>query len=136
MDSIVVRHMSESALLASDMRVSAGALRPLAQYHNNRDGGFTNVSSLLGDVTPAGDNGESYGNVWGAGFQPGWADYDNDGDPDLYVVNDFGGILSRTSSGAMMAQVWMASGFLLVFPSFPGPMPLYSAWAWRWETQR
>ena len=59
-------------------------VRPLALYHNNGDGTFENVTSLLGsaNVYPS--------NVLGAGFKPTFLDYDNDGDFDIYVVNDFG----------------------------------------------
>jgi hypothetical protein len=47
-------------------------------YHNNGDGTFTDVTKKAG----VGDPGLCLGSVWG--------DYDNDGWPDLYVVNDFG----------------------------------------------
>ncbi len=45
-------------------------------YHNNRDGTFTDVSDYLG------------GSLNGAGFIASFVDYDNDGDPDIYLVND------------------------------------------------
>jgi len=51
---------------------------PNQLYHNNGDGTFTNVTEKAG----VGDTGLCLGTVWG--------DYDNDGYPDLYVVNDFG----------------------------------------------
>jgi hypothetical protein len=51
---------------------------PNQLYHNNGDGTFTNVTEKAG----VGDRGLCLGSVWG--------DYDDDGYPDLYVVNDFG----------------------------------------------
>ncbi|MEP0804082.1 MAG: VCBS repeat-containing protein [Chloroflexota bacterium] len=45
-------------------------------YHNNGDGTFTEVTELL------------KGGVTGAGFIANFTDYDNDGDLDLYLVND------------------------------------------------
>ncbi len=51
---------------------------PNQLYHNNGDGTFTNVT----EKAAVGDTGLCLGSVWG--------DYDNDGFPDLYVVNDFG----------------------------------------------
>jgi len=62
---------------------------PLVLYHNRGDGTFEDVSTLLGDNSSPTLSGP-LGNMWGSGFQPGWVDYDNDGDPDLYVVNDLG----------------------------------------------
>jgi hypothetical protein len=47
-------------------------------YHNNGDGTFTNVTELL----------SAAGNIVGNGFIGGWTDYDNDGDLDIFVVND------------------------------------------------
>ncbi len=51
---------------------------PNQLYHNNHDGTFTNVTAKAG----VGDPGLCLGTVFG--------DYDDDGYPDLYVVNDFG----------------------------------------------
>jgi ASPIC and UnbV/FG-GAP-like repeat len=51
---------------------------PNQLYHNNGDGTFTNVTARAG----VGEKGLCLGTVWG--------DYDDDGYPDLYVVNDFG----------------------------------------------
>jgi len=45
-------------------------------YHNNGDGIFRDVTSLLGSK------------VEGAGFIASFTDYDNDGDPDIYLIND------------------------------------------------
>lgn len=45
-------------------------------YHNNGDGTFTNVTNLLS------------GKIAGSGFVASFTDYDNDGDPDIYLVND------------------------------------------------
>ena len=90
LDFIVVRHMEESDMEALDLRVFNLAVRPLGLFHNDGDGTFTEVSHLLGDRGSPGKIPGEFGNLWGAGFQPGWIDFDNDGDPDLYVVNDFG----------------------------------------------
>ncbi|MER2598960.1 MAG: FG-GAP-like repeat-containing protein [Caldilineales bacterium] len=50
--------------------------QPDQLYHNNGDGTFSNVSALLG------------GQNSGGGFIARWLDYDNDGDLDIYLVND------------------------------------------------
>jgi hypothetical protein len=45
-------------------------------YRNNGDGTFTDITSLLGSK------------VMGAGFVASFIDYDNDGDLDIYLIND------------------------------------------------
>lgn len=49
-------------------------------FRNNRDGSFTDVTRESG----LGKNNNRFS------FACGWCDYDRDGWPDLYVVNDFG----------------------------------------------
>lgn len=68
----------------------APLVRPMALYHNNGDGTFAEITSILGDLTPHKRTaGPTFGNVWGAGFQPAWVDFDNDGDEDLYIASGF-----------------------------------------------
>lgn len=50
--------------------------QPDQLYHNNGDGTFSNVTPLLRNKTTGGN------------FVARWLDYDNDGDLDIYVVND------------------------------------------------
>ena len=90
LDFIVVRHIDESNPDAFTQRVYYLDVRPLALFHNDGDGTFTEVTQLLGATASPSREAGAFGRVWGAGFQPAWVDFDNDGDPDLYVVNDFG----------------------------------------------
>src|SRR6185295_19685883 len=70
-------------------------------YHNNGDGTFSNVTEASG----AGDVGLCLGAVWG--------DYDDDGDLDLYVVNDFGrNTLYRNEGGGRFSDVTVAANAL------------------------
>ena len=92
LDLVVVRHFRE---LTSRTLVEGAfheEVRSLALYRNAGDGSFTDETELLGHTLPPSRSryGEPLGNLWGAGFQPGWLDYDDDGDPDLYVANDWG----------------------------------------------
>ncbi len=90
LDFVVVRHIDESNPDAFTKRLYFFDVRPLALFHNNGDGAFTEVTHLLGATANPSRAEGNYGNVWGAGFQPAWVDFDNDGDLDLYIVNDFG----------------------------------------------
>ena len=85
LDLLVVRHLMEiGGKLALDTQGLARASRPLALFHNQGDGTFRNVTELLSDDL------EYPSPLKGAGFKPAFLDYDNDGDMDIYVVNDFG----------------------------------------------
>ena len=92
LDLVVVRHFRE---LTSRTLVEGAfheEVRSLALYRNAGAGVFTDETELLGHTLPPSRSryGEPLGNLWGAGFQPGWVDFDDDGDPDLYVANDWG----------------------------------------------
>ena len=86
LDLIFVRHLDDSdpGVFAWGQRDLSEFADPLALFRNRGDGTFAEVTLLLGDPAPA------RGVVRGAGFQPAFVDYDNDGDLDIYVVNDFG----------------------------------------------
>src|SRR5229473_5040982 len=70
-------------------------------YHNNGDGTFTNVTEKAG----VGEKGLCLGTVFG--------DYDNDGYPDIYVVNDFGRkTLYHNNRNGTFTDVTVKSGTL------------------------
>jgi hypothetical protein len=70
-------------------------------YRNNHDGTFTNVTEKAG----VGEVGLCLGNVWG--------DYNDDGYPDLYVVNDFGRkTLYRNNKNGTFTDVTVEAGAL------------------------
>ena len=74
---------------------------PNQLYHNNGDGTFTNVTTKAG----VGDTGLCLGTVFG--------DYDDDGYPDLYVVNDFGRkTLYHNNRNGTFSDVTIKSGTL------------------------
>ena len=92
LDLVVVRHFRE---LTSRTLVEGAfdeEVRSLVLYRNAGGGLFADETELLGHTLPPSRSryGEPLGNLWGAGFQPGWLDYDDDDDPDLYVANDWG----------------------------------------------
>ncbi|OFW44164.1 MAG: hypothetical protein A3J28_02635 [Acidobacteria bacterium RIFCSPLOWO2_12_FULL_60_22] len=74
---------------------------PNQLYHNNGDGTFSNVTEKAG----VGETGLCLGTVWG--------DYDDDGYPDLYVVNDFGrSTLYHNNGDGTFADVTVKSNTL------------------------
>ncbi len=69
-------------------------------YLNNGDGSFSDVTATL-----------AYRLTLGAGFAPGFLDYDGDGDLDLYVVNDkmqneIGNVLWRNDGAGCGHWCW------------------------------
>jgi hypothetical protein len=74
---------------------------PNQLYRNNGDGTFTNVTEEAG----VGEVGLCLGSVWG--------DYDDDGYPDLFVVNDFGrSTLYRNNGDGTFTDVTVRAGTL------------------------
>lgn len=88
-DLVIVRHMNATVYYPQRHKDYLQAADALSLYHNNANGTFKDVTFLLGN-TSGPRKTHNLGNLWGAAFQPAWFDFDNDGDLDLYIVNDFG----------------------------------------------
>ena len=67
--------MNKGVRVYCDPRLYEGELDIL--YHNNGDGTFTNVTKSAG-----------FSEATGRGLALAWADYDDDGDMDVYIAND------------------------------------------------
>ena len=75
-------------------------------FHNDGDGTFTDVTDML-----------EYEKLLGAGFTASFVDYDNDGDLDIYVVNDsfmnppgLGNVLWRNDGPGCGGWCWVDAG--------------------------
>jgi hypothetical protein len=99
---------------------------PSELWHNNRDGTFTDVSSLLGDT----DFGYVKGVVWG--------DYNDDGRPDLFVsiLDDPDNRLFRNDGPRDKER---PDGARWVFTDVAreagvaGPVPSFPTWFWDYD---
>jgi hypothetical protein len=99
LDLYVGRYLDPRAKIPSTFYARNGEGNRL--YHNNGNGTFTDVTAQAG----VGDPGLCLGTVFG--------DYDDDGYPDLYVVNDFGRkTLYRNNRNGTFTDVTVASGTL------------------------
>ena len=99
-------------------------------WHNRGDGRFEDASGLL---------------PWrlrsGAAFVASFVDYDDDGDQDLYVINDkwFGettsNVLWRNEGGrARLTGRSVTTGAFTTSRRTPAPATRSMAWAWPWAT--
>ncbi len=75
-------------------------------FHNNGDGTFTDATDML-----------EYEQLLGAGFTVSFVDFDNDGDLDIYVVNDsfmnppgLGNVLWRNDGPGCGGWCWVDAG--------------------------
>ena len=99
LDLYVGRYLDARSKLPTTFYARNG--EPNQLYHNNGDGTFTNVTEKAG----VGETGLCLGTVWG--------DYDDDGYPDLYVVNDFGRkTLYHNNRNGTFTDVTVKSGTL------------------------
>ncbi len=92
LDLLVVHHINQETPMVTATGERHLIIGGLTLFHSRGDGTFEDATPLLGDDSSPSDplRGGPRGNVWGAGFQPIWIDFDNDFDLDIYVANDFG----------------------------------------------
>jgi hypothetical protein len=99
LDLYVGRYLDPRARIPTTFYARNG--EPNRLYHNNGDGTFTDVTEQAG----VGDTGLCLGSAWG--------DYDGDGHPDLFVVNDFGrSTLYHNNGDGTFEDVTVAAGAL------------------------
>ncbi len=88
------------------------AARTPVPFHDAENGGRNVLLENLGDFQFA-DRTEAFGleaNNTRWSFTAAWEDYDRDGDPDLYVANDFGRNNLYRNDGGRFVDVALAAG--------------------------
>ena len=99
LDLYVVRYLDPHTQIPSTFYARNG--EPNRLYRNDGGGRFTDVTNAAGVAET------------GLGLASVFGDYDDDGDPDLYVVNDFGrNTLYRNGGDGTFTDVTLASGTL------------------------
>lgn len=110
--------VGEFAKARPDRRKPSGGPDPHNKgrlYHNNRDGTFTDVAAEAGVENLR----------WGKGAA--WGDYDNDGDPDLYVSNNAEyNRLYRNEGNGKFTDVALNLGVIQ-------PLASFSCWWWDYD---
>ncbi|TKJ41122.1 hypothetical protein CEE37_05490 [candidate division LCP-89 bacterium B3_LCP] len=94
-------------------------IEPNALYHNNGDGTFTDMAVVLGL-----DLSEFYGMGGSAG------DYDNDGDPDIYIANEFTDNVLFRNDGGTFTDVTATAGVAAAGASKSAYFEDYDADGW------
>jgi len=85
-------------------------------YRNNGDGTFTDVTKAAGLK------------VWGPGFTASWIDYDGDGNLDLFIANNLGGLFERKTPNRLFhnngdgtfTEVTEQAGLATMWPTIGG----------------
>jgi hypothetical protein len=86
-------------------------------FRNNGDGTFTDVTEEAG-----------LKDVWGPAFTASWVDYDNDGNLDLFVANNLGGLFERKTPNRLFhnngdgtfTEVTRQAGLHTIWPTIGG----------------
>ncbi|MCE2397173.1 VCBS repeat-containing protein, partial [Candidatus Poribacteria bacterium] len=90
--------MNKGVRVYCDPRLYEGELDIL--YHNNGDGTFTDVTESAG-----------FSEATGRGLALAWADYDDDGDMDVYIANDADqNFLYRNNGDSTFTDVSLTAG--------------------------
>lgn len=82
-------------------------------FRNNNDGSFTDVTEIAGltDLLLSGETGAAFDGLDGPKSGASWGDYNNDGNPDLFLTYSFKVQLFRNLGNGTFANLTSIAGF-------------------------